>query len=216
MATDAKPLRRDAERNRQRILEAARECFADRGLSVTLDDIAKHAGVGVGTVYRRFPDKEQLIDALFEDRIAEMAGAARAGAAADDPWQGLVDFLVFGMEAQVADRGFKEVVFGSSAARERINHARGQIMPHAITMVERAKAAGALREDFDHHDLPLIQMMVAAVADVTRDVDPEAWRRYFALLLDGLRPGAATPLPHEGLDTDQLEDAMACWRPPRR
>ena len=83
--TAPRPLRKDAERNRERILAAARELFAEQGLTVTLDDIARHAGVGVGTVYRRFPDKEQLIDALFEDRLGEIAAVATESAEIERP-----------------------------------------------------------------------------------------------------------------------------------
>jgi AcrR family transcriptional regulator len=97
MTSPTRPLRRDAERNRQRILAAAGELFAERGLSVTLDDIARHAGVGVGTVYRRFPDKNELIDALFEDRLKALCAAAEAALASDDPWDGLVLFLERGV-----------------------------------------------------------------------------------------------------------------------
>src|SRR3954451_8548625 len=88
-----RPLRKDAERNRQRILDAARELFAERGLQATLDDVAHRAGVGVGTVYRRFPDKEQLIDALFESRLDQMAALAEDGLTDADSWRGLVTFL---------------------------------------------------------------------------------------------------------------------------
>ena len=84
-----RPLRKDAERNRQRILEAAGELFAERGLGVTLDDVAHHAGVGVGTVYRRFPDKEVLIDALFEQRIEAIATIASEALEIEDPWDGV-------------------------------------------------------------------------------------------------------------------------------
>ena len=88
-----RPLRRDAERNRQRILEAAREAFAHDGLSVTLDEIGRRAGVGVGTVYRRFPDKDQLIEALFEDRMNEFVALADECLGFEDAWDGLVHFL---------------------------------------------------------------------------------------------------------------------------
>src|ERR1700761_4755874 len=96
--TSERPLRKDAERNRQRVLDAARELFAERGLGVSLDDIARHAGVGVGTVYRRFPDKEQLIDALFEERIGEMLSAAGESLEMPDPWLALVRFLERALE----------------------------------------------------------------------------------------------------------------------
>src|SRR5918998_4729568 len=107
--TPDRPLRRDAERNRQRILEAARDAFAEEGLRVTLDEIAHRAGVGVGTVYRRFPDKEQLIEALFEDRINDFATVAEECLRFDDPWTGLVRFLGRVTEAHAYDRGFKEI-----------------------------------------------------------------------------------------------------------
>ena len=86
-----RPLRRDAERNRIRILASAKVLFAEHGVDVSLDDIARHAGVGVGTVYRRFPDREALIDELFEDKISEIEELAAASLAIDDPWEGLVD-----------------------------------------------------------------------------------------------------------------------------
>ncbi|MDX6618207.1 MAG: hypothetical protein QOK36_593, partial [Gaiellales bacterium] len=120
MTTDAspttaaeRPLRRDAARNRERILAAAGEVFATRGLEVTLDDIAHHAGVGVGTVYRRFPDKEGLIDALFEERIAAIAALAEEAAAHEDPWAGLVFFFERSLTEQAADRGLKQLLLAS-------------------------------------------------------------------------------------------------------
>src|ERR1700744_599668 len=88
-----KPLRRDAERNRQRILDAAAELFPERGLGVTLNDIAHHAGVGVGTVYRRFPDKEQLVDALSREKLEQLVGLMETALADPDPWHGLVGYF---------------------------------------------------------------------------------------------------------------------------
>ena len=99
MATDAtseRPLRADAERNRQRILDAAADLFAERGLQVSLDEVAERAGVGVGTVYRRFPDREALIDALFQVRVEEFIGIAREAAADPDAWAGLTRFIEHG------------------------------------------------------------------------------------------------------------------------
>src|SRR5207248_4027407 len=103
-----RPLRADAERNRQRILDAARELFADRGLGVTLNDIAHHAGVGVGTVYRRFPDKKQLIDGLFEQRLEDLVALMDLAVSDPDPWRGLSGFLEHALELQAADRGLRE------------------------------------------------------------------------------------------------------------
>jgi AcrR family transcriptional regulator len=88
-----RPLRRDAERNRLRILETAQQVFADRGLDVSLDEIAQHADVGVGTVYRRFPTKEALVDAVFEHRLEQLVAIGREALADTDAWRGLVAFL---------------------------------------------------------------------------------------------------------------------------
>ena len=114
--TSEQPLRRDAERNRQRILDTAGQLFAERGLGVSLDEIARHAGVGVGTVYRRFPDKDQLIDALFEARIGEILAVATASLEISDPWEALVHFLERSMELQVKDRALKELLHGTTFA----------------------------------------------------------------------------------------------------
>src|SRR3954468_15807059 len=113
-----RPLRADAERNRERILAAAREAFAEDGLDVGLHQIAKRAGVGVGTVYRRFPEKDQLVEALFEDRIDEVLGIAEAALAEDDAWTGLEHYLYRTCELQVADHGLHQLVFAGDKGSE--------------------------------------------------------------------------------------------------
>src|ERR1700710_870300 len=109
MTSETRPLRKDAERNRERLLAAARELFASRGLEVTLNDIAHHAGVGVGTAYRRFANKEEVIDALFEEGLQDMAAAAQDALVDDDAWRGLVTFLERSMHMQFGDRGLNEI-----------------------------------------------------------------------------------------------------------
>src|SRR5437879_1533599 len=136
-----RPLRRDAERNRQRILDAARVVFAERGLSGSHDDIAHEAGVGVGTVYRRFPDKEQLIDALFEARVEEIADVARAAVETPDPWEALAGLLMRAQELQSEDRGLKEIVLGDARGAERAVAARSLIAPLVAEVLRRAKDA---------------------------------------------------------------------------
>jgi AcrR family transcriptional regulator len=217
MATVDKPLRRDAERNRQHLLEAARELFAERGLAVTLDDIAHRAGVGVGTAYRRFSSRDELIVALFEERMHDIVSLTQAAFASDDPWTALVDFLTRMAELQAEDRGLKEVLLGSSLGRERVARIRDELRPRAQALIERAQASGAVRPDIDASDLPLVQMMVGAVADVAPPERPDLWRRLLALTLDGIRAeGAPRPeLPGPPLGFDALEDVMCRWRPPR-
>lgn len=209
-STADRPLRRDAERNRRLILEAAREEFAERGLRASHDDIARRAGVGVGTVYRRFPDKEQLIDALFEKRMEEIAALADEGLEIEDPWDGLVHFFVGAMELQTADRGLKELALGNDCGHARVTRARERIGPKAERLVERARAAGAVRDDLEVTDLPMLHVAAGAIADATRDVAPDVWRRTLTLVLDGLRPErtGTTPFPEPALNEDQFATAM--------
>ena len=212
-----RPLRRDAERNRRRILDAARVVFAERGLSGSHDDIAREAGVGVGTVYRRFPDKEQLIDALFEARIQEMADVARAATEHPDPWEALVGFLTRVQELQSQDRGLKELVLGGSRGAERGAAARSLIAPLAAQILERAKDAGVVRSDVELTDIPMIQLAIGTIAEASRDVAPDAWRRMMTLVIDGLRPERAlVELAPGALDQDQANDVMACFGASRR
>lgn len=199
MATPAtsaeRPLRKDAERNRQRILQAAREVFAEHGLSASLDAIAAHAGVGVGTVYRRYPDKEGLIDALFEEGVDRVVAVAQEGLAIEDPWDGLVHFLVRTQELQAADRGLRELMLASRGERRCSSSARERIGPVAGQLLARAQQAGAVRADVAISDLPLTQFAIGALRDHTRDESPELWRRLMTIVLDGLRPSRETTTP---------------------
>jgi AcrR family transcriptional regulator len=210
----ARPLRRDAERNRHRILEAAAEVFAERGLGITMDDIAEHAGVGVGTVYRRFPQKELLIEALFEERVGELVALAEEALDEDDPWQALLDFVERAQALQATNRGLKELVLSTTHGRERVACVRERLGPLADELVRRAQASGQLRPDVDGTDLPLVQIMLGAIVDATRDVAPETWRRMLALIVDGMRAREPrTPLPAPALDSDQIDHTMRSWRP---
>jgi AcrR family transcriptional regulator len=214
---EERPLRRDAARNRERILEAAGEVFATRGLEVTLDDIAHHAGVGVGTVYRRFRDKEQLIDALFDDRMDAVLGVAEEALAVDDPWLGLEGFFVSILELQAADRGLRELAFAGRHGRERVARAKARLEPLIAEVVARGQASGQLRDDIRPDDIPLIQKMLAEIIEIAGDVCPGLWRRYLTIVLDGLRTrrDGPTPLPVPALEHGQLELCMQSWRPAR-
>jgi AcrR family transcriptional regulator len=208
MTTSARPLRRDAERNRQRILTAAGELFAERGLAVTLDDIARHAGVGVGTVYRRYPDKELLIDALFEERLKALCEAAEAALGVEEPWDGLVLFFERGGELQARDRGLKEIIADHAHGGECLIRARDRLRVLVTELFDRARAAGVIRPDAEALDTPMIFMMLGPLMERAHDVDPDLWRRYLGLVLDGLRPESATPLPRPALRPDQLDGVM--------
>jgi AcrR family transcriptional regulator len=210
---EVRPLRADAARNRQKILEAASEVFASRGLDATLDDIARHAGVGVGTVYRRFASKEELIEALFEKAVNEVVELALEAAEMADSWEGLVWFLERATEMQAEDLGLRDVILHSGYGRKRVALARQRIVPAVTHLVERAQRDGHLRSDFLATDIPIIEMMVSGVADRTNGLAPGLWRRYLVIVLDGLKTSrTATSELVDGPTHTVLEVAMSCHR----
>src|SRR5215217_9622277 len=143
--SSTRPLRADAKRNRARILAAAAEVFAERGLDVSLDDIAAHAGVGIGTVYRRFPDKDALIDALFEEKIDRVVALADDALELADPWEGLTTFMRGMCRMQAEDRGFKDALLLRGRGRERVAGARADRAAGAEAA--GARAGGRRRAD---------------------------------------------------------------------
>ena len=157
----ARPLRRDAELNRQRILQAAAEIFTEQGLQATLDDVARRAGVGVGTVYRRFPDKEALADALFTERLDALVTLAEGALADPDEWGSLVSFLEQAGALLAADRGLRQLFMFATFGLDRVGQARARLQPVVTKLVTRAQAAGAVRADLRPTDVPLIEFMLA-------------------------------------------------------
>jgi AcrR family transcriptional regulator len=215
--TEDRPLRRDAQRNRKRILEAAAEVFAQRGLGVTMDDIAEHAGVGVGTVYRRFPNKELLIEAVFEDHLAQIAALLEEAVAQDDAWEALVGAVERIQAQQAANWGLKDLILSTQHGRERVTEVRERLSPLGDTLVERAQAEGRLRADVEGTDLVLVNVAISAVADFAGEVAPDAWRRLLALVVDGLRArDGLTPMAAPALERPQVDQAMRTWKPPGR
>ena len=203
-----RPLRADAERNRQRILNAAGELFAAKGLSVGLDEIARHAGVGVATAYRRYPDKEQLIRELFEERLGHLVARAEQALADEDPWAGLVGFMESTVELQSTNRGLKELVFGSKRCVALTARTRASLAPLIDELVLRTQASGDVRADLEATDVPLMQFMLSSLADFTGPGAPGLWRRYVGIMLDGLRASAASPLAVPPLDPDRLDTVI--------
>jgi AcrR family transcriptional regulator len=205
-----RPLRRDAERNRQRILQAAAEVFTQRGLDATLDDVARQAGVGVGTVYRRFPDKETLVGELFQDRIDAMVAVAEQACAAPDAWQALVSFLEYAAASMAGDLGLRQLMMFATYGKDRVAYARDQMRPVVSTLVERAQAAGALRPDFSATDIPLLAFMLGSAGEYAGPVQPDLWRRYLALIIDGMRATKddLSELPVPALSPEGMEQCM--------
>lgn len=214
-ATGSRPLRRDAESNRRRILDAAGRIMSERGLAVPMEEIAAAAGVGVGTLYRRFSSRQAIIEALFEDRMAAIVADAEAGLTFDDGWDGLVWYLEHALARQVHDRALGELIHGD-AGRGRVAAMRDRMRPVAEQLVERAQASGRLRPDFTITDLAMLQVMVTAAAVTINEVDPEGWSRYLGMALDGLRRERSEPSPlsQPPLSLDDLERALITSAPP--
>jgi AcrR family transcriptional regulator len=203
---DTRPLRADAARNRELILCTAAEVFAEQGLEAGYDEIARRAGIGVGTVYRRFPQRAELIEALFESRVGEIVAIGEQAAEKDDPFEGLAWFLERALERQVVDRGLKEVLVSNICEADHRTIGRERIAPIVGRLVDRAQAAGSLRPDVSPTD---IGMQLLIISSLTIAAQPDLWRRYLALLLDGLRarPGLA-PLPVCAPADDAMHDLM--------
>jgi AcrR family transcriptional regulator len=178
-----KPLRADARRNRERILKAARAVFADQGIEAQIDDVAKRAKVGVGTVYRHFPTKDALLDAIVRERFEEIAGYAREALEREDAWEGFCELAWRSAERNAADRAFNEILAGTDQS-----HVVEQTGLAASTaeLMERAKTQGKLRADADLLDVKIMMCGAGSVMGTITDV-PDVWRRYLTLMLDGLR-----------------------------
>ncbi len=191
----ARPLRTDAERNRSRIIDAATAAFARRGLDVPLEEVADEAGVGIGTLYRRFAGRDALIGACFEHRLAQYAQAAEDALAAPDAWTGFAGYVERICAMQAADRGLADVLNRSLPNAKALEAHRSRGYELSVQVIERAQAEGTLRADVVAEDLALLFMANAGVVEVTRGAARDAWRRFLAIVLDGLRSEGASALP---------------------
>ncbi|UDY24632.1 TetR/AcrR family transcriptional regulator [Nocardioides sp. Kera G14] len=207
---EQRPLRKDAVINRERLLAAARELFAVRGLDVTLNDIAHHAGVGVGTAYRRFANKEEVIDALFEEALQDIAAVANEALTEPDAWAGLVMFLERSLHMQFGDRGLNQIMNNAALGRDRVSDARDHIAPLIHQLVERAQEQGVVRPDLDQSDLIFVQLGLSAIMESSRAIAPGLYTRYLTLFLDGIRTDRSDflPLPVRALSAEETHRAM--------
>jgi len=204
----ARGLRADAARNRAAILAVARDVFAEQGLEAPLEVIAARAGVGIATLYRRFPTREKLVAAALVEKIAQYAAAAEQALEVPDPWAGFAWFVQRICELQACDRGLGDLLSMTLSAGEQIEQLRRTANENVIALIDRAKASGTLRDDFVGEDLLLLLIATAAVMQVTRADAPDAWRRFVALALDAFRGQESAGLP-EPPTTVQMTRAMA-------
>ncbi|MEV0673481.1 helix-turn-helix domain-containing protein [Mycobacterium sp. NPDC050441] len=207
-------LRRDAERNRQRVLDAARELFAEKGLEATLNDVAHHANVGVGTVYRRFATKEELLEAIFADGMDQLTALAETALQQEDSWQGFSWYVESMCEITATDRGLREIAFSKCYGGDRVKACQERLVPALTKLVERAQGDGYLRPEVSSTDMPLFGLLAGTVSEFAGHVDANLWRRYVAILLGGMRQhDDQSPIPVEALDPDALDIAMRTWEP---
>lgn len=211
--SESRPLRRDAARNRQVVLEAAAEVFAESGLNGSYDEIARRAGVGPGTVYRRFPQRAELVQALFESQMQEIEALAEDAAQRPDAWSALCWFLEQVVQMQTADRGFKEVLGGVAQYGYGVGTNRDRLTPALTALLNRAKRDGALREDIEPADIGALTLVLSSLSSKSQ---PQLWRRYFVLLLDALarRPEGSIPLPLTPPAAEEVVDIIR-GLPPR-
>jgi len=217
---EPRPLRRDAERNRRLIIGAAKAVFAQRGLAASLDEVAKEAGLGVGTVYRRFPNRDALIDALFDDMVASIRRIADESAARPRAWDGLVHFMTAMLESQAHDKGLRDAMIArqgrlDEAGRENWLVVRDMVQPMLYGLVRRAQREGDLRPDVSPTDIAVLLVTAVSMLEFTAPIAPDTWRRYLSVILDGLRArpgGANAPLTEPPLDDDQIDACMNGWK----
>jgi AcrR family transcriptional regulator len=204
---EARRLRSDAQRNRERILASARVLLARYGAEASVEQITGEAGIGMGTLYRHFPTKEALIDAVLEDAFADLVQIAEQAVADEDAWRGFTGFLERALALHAANRGLKDMLVAGGHGRQRARAMRARIGPLLAELIDRAHAQGALRHDFTAEDVSLVFWAGGRVIEASAAVAPEHWRRYLGFLLDGLRGEAATPLPVPPLTPSQLARA---------
>jgi AcrR family transcriptional regulator len=179
-----KPLRADARRNREKVLAAARDAFAAKGLEVGMEDVAARAGVGVGTIYRHFPTKDALLEALWADKTQRVIALTREATENPDPWGGVVEMFERGTAMQADDLGWCEATGPTGPRGWRECNAPPEMLAATTELLDRAKAAGELREDFGFDD---VGNVFCAMAGVISAHGPEARHGLLQVILDGLR-----------------------------
>ncbi|MDX3855189.1 helix-turn-helix domain-containing protein [Streptomyces sp. AK02-01A] len=211
-------MRQDARRNRERVLAAAREVYAEQGVEAPLDVIARRAGVGNATLYRRFPDRAALIEAVFHDVLAATIEAGERARAAADAWAGLNGYLERIFEGLAADRGATDLMTTGIAGVPTLETLHAHNAETVRGLLERCREDGTVRADLTVEDLLFTLAALGRAVPAAEAVAPGSWRRFLALLLDGLRAGGTRTLPAGPLTPEELARTLgelhAARRPP--
>lgn len=183
-----RPQRADARRNREKVVAAAAAAFAQSGLEAQVEDIARRAGVGVGTVYRHFPTKETLVEALAAEHFEDLAQIAEAALEEQgDPWEVFAAAIWRSANAAAADVAWCEIIGGQASATQAASPGRARLAAAMTTLIARAQAGGAMREDATVNDIRTIMCGFGHVAAAQRAGSALSWERYLEIALDGLR-----------------------------
>jgi AcrR family transcriptional regulator len=202
--------RRDARRNRELLIEAAHEVFTEQGLHAPIDVIARRAGIGNATLYRHFPTRAALVDAVFRDLLAGTMSTGEQARTADDAWAGLTGYLHTVFAGLAADRGTNDLMTTHLDGVDSLEAVHAHNRRTVELLLDRGRDQGTIRADVTAEDvLFALAALGRTVPSLTTAAGPDAWRRPLALLLDGLRATPATPaLPEPALTAAQLNDAL--------
>jgi len=209
------PLRRDARRNRELLTAAARSVFADQGLDAPLDEIARQAGVGNATLYRHFPSRAALIEAVFHALLAETSSACEQARESEDAWAGLAAYLDFVLAGLAADRGANDLMTTGVQGIPSLEALHVQNRETVHVLVGRAQQQGTMRDDITTEDLLFALAALGRAVPALTATAPDAWRRHLTLLLDGLRAEVAGPLPAKPLTPEELGSVLRDLGPHR-
>ncbi|MCF1595209.1 TetR/AcrR family transcriptional regulator [Streptomyces muensis] len=203
-----RPLRRDAQRNRDALLEAARAHFAEHGLHAPLEQIARQAQLAIGTLYRHFPTRLDLIQAVFTEKVRAWLEVAERAVAMEEAWQGFQLFAETMCALQAGDRGFADLASVRLPDSTSLEAAQTRIHDLGVEIVHRAQEQGSLRADVTPEDLAFVIWSHSRIAEATRGIAPVVWRRHLHLMLDAFRADRAHPLPEPPMTADQVYEAM--------
>jgi AcrR family transcriptional regulator len=206
-------LRSDARRNREKILAAASELFAQRGAEVCMGDIARMAGVGHATVFRRFPTKESLLLALLEQRVEALGAVAEEAMTHEDAFDGLRSAMAYMAESQARDRGFFEAVGTEFIGSDSLRAARDRALAAFAALLRRAQDTGQVRDDLEPQDVMFL-ISAAGHAGPCRIDLPGLSGRYLGVILDGMRPEGATPLAPPAPSLAEIDAALEALAEP--
>mgnify|MGYP000008679736 CR=1 FL=1 len=203
-------LRADARRNRERILDAARASFAEEGIDAGMSAIAERAGVGVGTLYRRFPTKDALVEALMLDHMERIVAGGEATIRDEpDPWKAFVHYLRHLVELKSRDEGLAELFAGRVVASDEIRGVRRRIEAQLRELIRRAQDAGELRKDVAMGDIGVLLSSVCSARWLHGDRGRQLNERFLAVVVDGLRAPGTSPLPYRPATLPEIERLVA-------